>query len=175
MSRPARIILGFVPLVILFAVVFWFSSNDSTRSSEQSGMVVEFIKDRFFSSAQEMENPEDYRIFMDILTKAVRKGAHFSIYALMGAAAVGGLWFLKRKGLRYLSALGICCVYAITDEIHQSFVPGRSCEVRDVIIDTCGSALGGAVCIFIVWVLLLRKTAAAYSHSKNTSLTEELS
>ena len=175
MSKRTKLILGFVPLVILFAVVFWFSSNDDTRSSAQSGRVVEFIKDHFFPSINDMENQGDYELVMNILTTTVRKGAHFFIYSLMGAAAVGGLWFLKRKGLRYLSALGICCVYAITDEIHQSFVPGRSCEVRDVIIDTCGSALGGAVCIFIVWVLLLRKTAAAYSHGKNTSLTEEQS
>ena len=33
-------------------------------------------------------------------------------------------------------------IYAITDEIHQIFVIGRSGEIRDIIIDTCGSTVG---------------------------------
>lgn len=174
MSKRTKLILGFVPLVILFAVVFWFSSNDDTQSSAQSGRVVEFIKDHFLPSLNDMENQSDYGLVMGIFTTAVRKCAHFFIYSLMGAAAVGGFWFLKRKGLRYLSAVGTCCIYAVSDEIHQSFIPGRSCELRDVVIDTCGSALGAAVCIFIVWVLLLRKFAAASeSGRENTHSTEE--
>ena len=32
--------------------------------------------------------------------------------------------------------------YSITDEIHQIFVSGRSGEIRDIIVDTCGSTVG---------------------------------
>ena len=32
--------------------------------------------------------------------------------------------------------------YAIIDEIHQSFVPGRSCEIRDMCIDAVGVLVG---------------------------------
>ena len=34
------------------------------------------------------------------------------------------------------------CTYAISDEVHQLFVPGRAGQVRDVLIDSAGSLLG---------------------------------
>ena len=36
----------------------------------------------------------------------------------------------------------IGAVYAVSDEAHQYFVPGRACELRDMIIDACGAAVG---------------------------------
>lgn len=35
-----------------------------------------------------------------------------------------------------------CIIYALSDEIHQLFVFGRSGELKDVLIDTIGSFLG---------------------------------
>jgi len=37
---------------------------------------------------------------------------------------------------------GLCVAYAVTDEIHQTFVPGRSPDPRDALADACGAALG---------------------------------
>ena len=39
--------------------------------------------------------------------------------------------------------------YAITDEIHQYFVPGRSCQLLDMIIDTTGVVTGIIICFTI--------------------------
>ena len=41
-------------------------------------------------------------------------------------------------------------LYAVTDEIHQSFVPGRSCELRDMGIDSCGVLAGVLVVSFLM-------------------------
>ncbi|HET8945709.1 MAG TPA: VanZ family protein [Candidatus Polarisedimenticolia bacterium] len=43
---------------------------------------------------------------------------------------------------RLLLTWGLCAGYAVTDEIHQVFVPGRSPDVRDALADACGAALG---------------------------------
>ncbi len=40
------------------------------------------------------------------------------------------------------AALVLCLLYAASDEFHQLFVPGRSCQFRDVCIDTLGAAAG---------------------------------
>ncbi|MBO5743146.1 MAG: VanZ family protein [Clostridia bacterium] len=40
----------------------------------------------------------------------------------------------------------ICFVYAVSDEIHQFFVPGRACRILDVLIDTLGSSFFILVC-----------------------------
>jgi VanZ family protein len=39
----------------------------------------------------------------------------------------------------------IATAYAVTDEIHQGFVSGRSAQVRDVLIDTAGALVGVAL------------------------------
>jgi VanZ family protein len=38
----------------------------------------------------------------------------------------------------------ICLLTSIFDEFHQLYVPGRSAEIRDVLIDLAGSAVGAA-------------------------------
>ena len=45
-------------------------------------------------------------------------------------------------------------IYALSDEIHQSFVPGRDCSPGDFAADLAGLATGVALCVF----LLRRKT-----------------
>ena len=51
----------------------------------------------------------------------------------------------------FFSAWGIGTFYAVTDEIHQLFSPGRSCEFRDMCIDCAGVLTG------ILLIILLRK------------------
>ena len=54
------------------------------------------------------------------------------------------------------SAWIIGTAYAVTDEIHQHFVPGRSCELRDICIDSAG-----VLCGVLITLLLHRRTATA--------------
>lgn len=73
----------------------------------------------------------------------VRKAAHFTIYLILGLliSIVLTQKDLNIKQIIIYSVL-ICMTYAITDEIHQIFVSGRSGEIRDIIVDTCGSTIG---------------------------------
>jgi len=48
----------------------------------------------------------------------------------------------------YLSIL-ICTIYAISDEIHQIFVPERNCHIIDILIDSIGSMTG----IYIMYLI----------------------
>jgi VanZ family protein len=38
--------------------------------------------------------------------------------------------------------MALIVIYAVSDEFHQSFTPGREPKLRDVLIDTAGSFLG---------------------------------
>ncbi len=70
---------------------------------------------------------------------SVKKGGHALGYLLLGRAILYG--YGPGKKSPWLT-LGMCILYAISDEIHQSFVPGRSPRVTDVGIDTLGTLIG---------------------------------
>ena len=73
----------------------------------------------------------------------LHKVAHLIVYAVLGwlvARAIDG----PTRSPRFLVAatLLLCVAYAATDELHQSFVPGRGPSPRDVVIDAAGASLG---------------------------------
>lgn len=70
---------------------------------------------------------------------AVRKIGHFSEFT-----ALGFLLCLRFRGENKPLSLPLVCgiLTAMVDETIQMFIPGRSCEVRDVWIDTAGVCFG---------------------------------
>jgi VanZ family protein len=70
----------------------------------------------------------------------LRKLAHLVEYAVLGA--------LLARALPELAALWAGIAYAASDELHQSFVPGRFGSLLDVAIDATGVLVG---------ILLLRR------------------
>ena len=66
---------------------------------------------------------------------ALRKIAHAAEYAVLGA-------LLFRALGRELTAVAIGIAYAVTDEVHQAFVPGRQGAVLDVLVDAVGVLVG---------------------------------
>jgi VanZ family protein len=71
----------------------------------------------------------------DLVLRKIAHAAEFAVLAALLVRATG------RTGLSF--ALGV--LYAVSDEIHQSFVPGRLGSPLDVAIDAAGVAVGIAV------------------------------
>lgn len=73
---------------------------------------------------------------------------HGVSYAVLGAllmrALAGGTVRGMRTGL-ILPAVLIAAVYGVSDEFHQSFIPGRMASVSDVVADTIGALIGAGV------------------------------
>ena len=65
---------------------------------------------------------------------ALRKVAHVGEYAILA--------FLLRRAISAPAAFGLAVAYAVSDEVHQSFVGGREGRPRDVAIDAIGVTLG---------------------------------
>ncbi len=80
---------------------------------------------------------------------AAKKGGHVVGYALLGLAY---LHAMEPRGLAHLRlariAVLLAALYAVSDEVHQVFVPGRGASVRDVLIDTVGASLGVGLRLF---------------------------
>ncbi len=92
-----------------------------------------------FSSIPSQEMPS-----FGLWDLVVKKGAHMLGYGLLALACWYGLRFDKR---RWWLALLLAVLYAISDEFHQSFVPGRHPSWVDaLVIDGSGAVLALFVC-----------------------------
>lgn len=115
-------------------LIFALSNEPASLSSARSGAIVQAIEKL------------DVGLSEQVLTFLTRKAAHIVAYFVLGLlmfnAIRGYKW--ERKYL-VLASIAFCCLYAVSDEVHQIFVPGRSGEVRDVLIDTAASGAGVAV------------------------------
>lgn len=84
-----------------------------------------------------------------------RKAAHMFLYfmlALFVYMAASTLRRLRGRG-RYAATLALCALLAGLDEYHQTFIPGRSGELRDVLVDTAGAAIGLAFPALAAWIV----------------------
>ena len=112
-------------------VIFLMSNEIAKASSLRSDEIVRTIQSIGIST------PEG------VLTFLVRKAAHISAYFVLGILICSLLkeYHLRIKHL-VIASIALAMLYACTDELHQMFVLGRSGEVRDVLIDTAGAAVG---------------------------------
>lgn len=135
-----RIIL-IILLLGIFYSIFGFSSQNSEESGGLSQKVTLFIAKKIPWITE--KNEEEKEIIIDKMESVIRKLAHFSIYTVVGILIMSLLSTYKIENKRrvFISLLtGI--IYAISDEIHQGFVPGRSPQITDVMIDTMGVLFG---------------------------------
>ena len=129
-----------VLLVLWMGFIFSMSSENAEKSSNTSGQTIRVV----LSAVPGFEEqPEEVKVnIIEKLQFIVRKSAHFIGYMILGILASGLILYYGNINKKYLLAFLICVIYAISDEIHQLFVPGRSGQVRDVLIDSAGSLLG---------------------------------
>jgi len=117
-NKPAfRLMYYWLPVIVWGIIIFSFSSTHIRVVSE--------IHWQDFA-VKKLAHIGEYSIFATLLFRAYKKS---------------GLSSLKS----FYLALVTCFVYGATDEIHQSFTPGREPAVRDILIDTFGAFLALSV------------------------------
>lgn len=125
---------AYLPAIIWMIVIFCFSHQSASQSSNLSGGVLGYIIDI-------IKNSLNIAINEDLLHTVIRKGAHFTEYLILAVFVMFGLKSNNVSNPFFKSVI-ICALYAMTDEFHQLFVAGRSGRVFDVMVDTSGAVLG---------------------------------
>lgn len=123
-NKPSTVLVA-----IWMFLIFLMSSFDATESTNQSNFIVNIITNIF-----KIEN-------IELLSFIIRKLAHFTEYLILGLL-VANMFTKNNINNLYLISIILCIIYATSDEIHQLFVPGRACQLRDVLIDSIGSITG---------------------------------
>ena len=162
---PQRLkqVLSFLPALLIMVAIFRFSSQNADDSSTESIRITQellcAIRDRFRLSW----TPSQLSLYIERSEFFIRKLAHFSEYAALGLSLILPLCAFysgsfKKKTL-FLTSWIICIAYAASDELHQFFSPGRSPQIRDVVIDSFGALAG-----ILLGLLLIRIRRSLRNH-----------
>lgn len=123
-------------------VIFSFSARPAEQSTGDSRWAGHMIGQLFVPGFEDWSDKEQ-ETFAEKVDHPVRKTAHAMEYAVLGLLTAGA--YIRRgtsirKGI--LVPWGIAALYAASDEFHQLFVPGRSGQVSDVVLDSAGVLAG---------------------------------
>lgn len=136
--------------MLTMCLIFIFSSQPAAQSNKLSKQVTEIIVhiaekagiiDNGVGTTEELVGKFNHM---------VRKYAHGLVYFFLGILTAKALRFSgARKFSVFILPLAICITFAVFDETHQLFVPGRGGQVSDIIIDSVGAITG-----ILVYLLL---------------------
>lgn len=146
-KRKIGAVIFWIFTAAVAVIIFLFSNEDGNESQQVSqnflSVIIEYIGNI-------------------ISHNVLRKIAHFSEYAALGFSVCGAIYFTFDKNKFYIPLIP-CILYAVSDELHQYFIPERACRLFDVFVDSCGSSLG--ILIFLL-ILLIAKSV---SNRKNNA------
>jgi VanZ family protein len=110
-----------LPVLLWMAVIFLFSSQP------YSGDVTRRFLGEFNLPVRKLAHASEYAVLFFLANRAIQ--------------ATGGKFARQANWL----ALSLCFFYALSDEWHQSFVPGRSASLFDALIDTLGASFAFSI------------------------------
>ncbi len=131
--------VSLIIVITLLVLIFYLSHENGEDSTETSGWFTGLLN----------------FIFPFELTETfVRTMAHFSEFACL-SFFMNNLFVAYKDKLSPVIACTLSFVYAITDEIHQIFVPGRACQFIDMMVDLAGIVSG--MIVYAVVYMLVKK------------------
>jgi VanZ family protein len=138
---------AYLPVLLWMSVIFIGSTDlgSSQRTSRIIGPILKWFK------------PDVSEETIRAVQAVVRKGAHVTVYAFLAAL----VWRATRvaRGISVFNSgwswpemwgiVFICALYAVTDELHQTYVQTRQGSPWDVGFDSAGAAAA----LLLIWAL----------------------
>lgn len=140
-KRKIGIILGWAAVIACMGVIFHLSHQPSDESAELSISVM----NAFFAVFAWLADKIGHDMFRTI--------AHGLEYCGLGALLFHALLQTTGKPKPFIG-FAVAAIYAVTDEIHQIFIPGRAFQISDIAVDWTGAAVGTAACMLIYFIVI---------------------
>lgn len=136
MKRAIKAIL----LLLWMALIFGLSGQPAELSDELSEISTGRIAGLLSFILRNVDVKTIASFLMEYIAY-IRKAAHVFEYMVLGIlASMNGDEYLRDRVLS--TSLIFCFMYALSDEFHQLYILGRAGSMTDVLIDTCGAAIG---------------------------------
>lgn len=135
----SRFVKAWLPVALMCLAIFLLSQDANSGRHSQEVL-------RWLLEAAGMYS----RHLLEALNGPFRKLAHVIVYFLLGGLSYRGFAY-GRAGFARGAAIRsfiFCFAYACTDEYHQSWIPGRGPEPRDVMLDAAAALLA----ILLMWL-----------------------
>ena len=168
-------VLSWVIVCLWLVIIFNFSAEDGNISDDQSkGFITNTVAGatsvvRNIGVTSDSLNQLPLNKIVNKLNAPIRKAAHAGVYFVLAIFLLIALNTHKERFVRNgIITLLICFVYALTDEYHQTFVPGRAGMFTDCLIDTLG-----AVIACIVYGIGIRAKSIIEKKFFNSKLREK--
>lgn len=147
--------------ILWFGFIFYNSTKSGDASNEKSYKVLNQIRQQYREIVG--EDYKDYRNLPNSsreekLNLIIRKNAHAFEYCILAVIVSAILFQFKLKGKSaIIYIMFVCLFYAVLDEFHQIYVPGRTSSVKDVLIDFAGALIGMGFYYLVYYRILHRK------------------
>ncbi|AJA47135.1 hypothetical protein CPAST_c10350 [Clostridium pasteurianum DSM 525 = ATCC 6013] len=153
--------------IILIICLLWFGFifYNSTKSGDVSNVKSYNILNKIRAQYNQLEG-EEKRHYNSLpknareekLNLIIRKNAHAFEYCVLAIIISFVLFQFNLRGRgTIIYIMFICLFYAVLDEFHQIYVPGRTSSVRDVLIDFTGAVIGITLYYFVYYKFINKK------------------
>lgn len=135
-KRAWLLAVSWMAVAVCMAVIFILSQDTASVSSEKSNGLIALVLEKFGFA---------------VSSHVIRKTAHALEYCGL-ALLLYNAYFQTFRAAQPLLSMLTAVLYAASDEIHQYFISGRACQLRDVFVDFVGAAAGTAFCTAIWYI-----------------------
>lgn len=142
-------------VIVWMAGIFYLSHQSSKSSGNISEAVAEKVYENVDLTPKRFEKKNDTWLLAHY-EHLMRKAAHLFLYVILGALlsiAVSQHLDKRINILAVSNVIGI--IYAVSDEVHQYFIPGRSFLIKDILIDSLGVIIG-TVSVILIMILITK-------------------
>lgn len=137
--QKSYFIISLIIVLSLLVLIFYLSHENGDESTETSDWFSALI---------------NFLLPFEVSKGTVRTLAHYSEFACLSFFMTNLFVSYKNKFCPVI-AISLSFAYAITDEIHQIFVPGRACQLQDLLVDLAG-VISGCI-VFSILYLIIQK------------------
>lgn len=144
MTRSRKIYVGvsWVLVAACMVIIFCLSAQNGEESSElSSSFILALLK----------------WLGLELEQEVIRTIAHCLEFMGLSMLTFNAIYATFETKLTSVIAFAGTVLYAITDEIHQIFVPGRAFQISDILVDSTGALLGVIASFIILKIILFIK------------------
>lgn len=157
-KRKTFLVLNIFLVLLWCGFIFYLSGETAPQSRSQSKPLAEGIVKKVEEIQKKHSPPPVLKKKIDKFENSLRDAAHSGCYFVLSLLLINLLYLLKMKKLKaiFLTII-ISMLYALSDEIHQLFVPGRAFQLIDMALDFVGVVLAISIYLLLFNMILKKK------------------